>query len=163
MGKAHEAFLQDILRIPGVKTAALVNYRGEFLLSAGVFTPNAQVSNQLGTYVLQLFAIAETVRGRSEELTILYSEGRLSLFVNLDLLIDTPYGVQEVFLTVLSSATINLPTLRMTVKVALSKLKMDKSVRDLRMSVRVFPQNALVRDKMDDISWQFIEAISRAG
>lgn len=162
MGKAHEAFLADILRIPGVKTAALVNFRGEFLLSAGVFTPNAQVSTQLGTYVVQLFAAAEVVRGSSEELTMLYTEGRISAFVNLDLLIDTPYGAQEAFLIVVSNANVNLPTLRMTVKVALSKLKIDKSVRDLRINVRVYPQNMLTRDRMDDASWQMIEAMSRA-
>lgn len=162
MGKAHEAFLQDILRIPGVKTAALVNYRGEFLLSAGVFTPNAQVSTQLGTFMVQLFAAAEVVRGRAEELTVLYSEGRLSAFLNLDLLIDTPFGAQEVFLAIISSANVNLPTLRMTVKVALSKLKLDKSVRDLKINMRVYPQNMLSRERMDDTSWQLIEAMSRA-
>ncbi len=162
MGKAHEAFLQDVLKIPGVKTAALVNYRGEFLLSAGVFTPNAQASAQLGTYLVQMFAAAETVRGRSDELTMLYSEGRLSVFINLDLLIDTPYGPQEVFLAIVSSANVNLPTLRMTVKVAMSKLKLDKSVRDLRINMRVYPQNLLTRDKMDETSWTFIEAMSRA-
>lgn len=163
MGKAHESFLQDILRIPGVKTAALINYRGEFLLSAGVFTPNAQVSTQLGTFLVQLFAASEAVRGKSDELTMLYSEGRISSFINLDLLIDTPYGAQEVFLAILSNANVNLPTLRMTVKVALSKLKLDKSVRDLRINVRVYPQNLFTRDRMDDTSWQLVEAMNRAG
>jgi hypothetical protein len=162
MGKAHEAFLQDILRIAGVKTAALVNYRGELLLSAGVFTPNAQVSGQLGTFLVQLFAAAEVVRGRGEELTMLYSEGRISIFTGLDLLIDSPYGAQETFLAVISNAAVSLPTLRMTVKVALSRLKLDKSVRDLRINVRVYPQNMLTREKMDDTSWQLIEAMSRA-
>jgi hypothetical protein len=161
VGKAHEVFLQDMLRIQGVKTAALVNFRGEFLLSAGVFTPNTQISNQLGTCVVQIIATTEHVRGRSEEITMLYSEGRLSSFINLDLLIDTPYGAQEVFLLILSSANVNLPTLRMTVKVALSKLKLDKSVRDLKINVRVYPQNLLTRDRMDETSWQFVEAISR--
>jgi hypothetical protein len=162
VGKAHEAFLQDILRITGVKTAALVNFRGEFLLSAGTFTPNAQVSGQLGTLVTQLFAAAEVVRGRLEELSMLYTEGRISVFTGLDLLIDTPYGAQETYLLILSSANVNLPTLRMTVKVALSRLKLDKSVRDQRINVRVYPQNMLTRDRMDETSWQLIEAMSRA-
>jgi hypothetical protein len=77
-------------------------------------------------------------------------------------LIDTPYGAQEVFLAIISSANVNLPTLRMTVKVALSKLKLDKSVRDLRINVRVYPQNLIARDRMDETSWQLIEAMSRA-
>ncbi|MEW6733573.1 MAG: hypothetical protein AB1489_19750 [Acidobacteriota bacterium] len=162
MGKAHETFLQDILRIPGVKTAALVNFRGEFLLSAGIFTPNAQVSTQLGTFLVQLCAAAEVVRGRLDELTMLYTEGRVSAFIDLDLLIDTPYGAQEVFLAIISSANVNLPTLRMTVKVALSKLKLDKAVRELKINVRVYPQNMLARERMDDTSWQLIEAMSRA-
>ncbi|MCS6884594.1 MAG: hypothetical protein RMM17_08345 [Acidobacteriota bacterium] len=162
MGKAHEAFLQDILKIPGVKTAALANYRGEFLLSAGVFTPNPQASTQLGTYLVQMFAVAEVVRGKSDELTILYSEGRVTGFFNLDLLIDTPYGPQEVFLVIIGSANVNLPTLRMTVKVAVSKLKLDKTVKDLRINIRVYPQNLLTRDRMDEVSWAFIEAMSRA-
>ncbi|MBL8150569.1 MAG: hypothetical protein JNN15_11640 [Blastocatellia bacterium] len=162
MGKPHEVFLQDILKIPGVKTAALVNFRGEFLLSAGVFTPNAQLSAQLGTFLVQMSAAVELVRGRMEELSLLHSEGRITSFVNLDLLIDTPYGAQEVFLAILSSATVNIPTLRMTVKVALSKLKLDRVVRDLKINVRVYPQNLLTRDKMDETAWSLIEAINRA-
>jgi hypothetical protein len=162
VGKAHEAFLQDILRISGVKTAALVNFRGEFLLSAGVYTPNAQELSQLGTLLVQLFAAVEVVRGRSEEVSLLYSEGRLSIFVSLDLLIDTPYGAQETFLLVISNPNVNLPTMRMTVKVALSRLKLDKTVRDLKINVRVYPQNMLTRERLDDAGWQMIEAMSRA-
>ncbi len=162
MGKAHETFLQSFLRIPGVKTAALVNFRGEFLLSAGVFTPNAQTSTQIGTIMVQLFAAAEMGHGRLEEITLLHTEGRLTAFLNVDLLIDTSYGAQEAFLVIISGANVNLPTLRMAVKVELSKLKLDKSVRDLRINVRVYPQNLLTRERMDETSWQFIEAIRRA-
>jgi hypothetical protein len=163
MSKAHEVFLQDVLRISGVKSAALVNYRGEFLLSAGMFTPNTQSASQLGTYLVQMVATTEAVRGPSEEITVLYSEGRLSAFFNLDLLIDTPYGAQEVFVAIISNANVNLPTLRMTMKVAWSKLKSDKAVRDLRLNNRTYPQNMLTRERMDDLAWQLVATINQAG
>jgi predicted regulator of Ras-like GTPase activity (Roadblock/LC7/MglB family) len=162
MSKAHEVFLQEMMRIPGVKSAMLVNNRGEVLLSTGQFTLNSQATIQMGTIITQSVSVAEGVYGKSDEISILYGEGRITTITNLDLLIESSYGVQEVFVIIVSAPNANLPTIRLTVKVAASKLKLDKAIRDLKVSVRVDRRNLLSRDRLDATSWELFEAMNRA-
>ncbi|HMV98951.1 MAG TPA: roadblock/LC7 domain-containing protein [Acidobacteriota bacterium] len=162
MSKAHEVFLQEMMRIPGVKSAMLVNNRGEVLLSTGQFTLNSQATIQMGTIITQSVSVAEGVYGKTDEISILYGEGRITTITNLDLLIESSYGVQEVFVIIVSAPNANLPTIRLTVKVAASKLKLDKAIRDLKVSVRVDRRNLLSRDRLDATSWELFEAMNRA-
>ena len=162
MSKAHEVFLQEMMRIPGVKSAMLVNNRGEVLLSTGQFTLNSQATIQMGTIITQSVSVAEGVYGKTDEISILYGEGRITTITNLDLLTESSYGVQEVFVIIVSAPNANLPTIRLTVKVAASKLKLDKAIRDLKVSVRVDRRNLLSRDRLDATSWELFEAMNRA-
>lgn len=162
MSKAHEVFLQELMRIPGIKSVMLVNNRGEVLLSTGQFTLNSQATVQLATLITQSVAVSEIVYGKPEEVSILFGEGRITAITNLDLMIESSYGVQEVFVIIVGAPNANLPTMRMTIKVAASKLKMDKAVRDLKVSVSVVRRNLLSRDRMDATSWELLEAINRA-
>jgi hypothetical protein len=77
-------------------------------------------------------------------------------------MIETTYGTQEVFLILVSAPTANLPTMRMTVKVAADKLKKDRAVAGLRVSVSVLRRNLLTRDRLDATSWELLEAMNRA-
>lgn len=123
MSKAHEVFLQDLMRMPGIKSALLVNNRGEVLLSAGQFALNSQATVQMGVLLAQLSAVAEIEYNKVEEISMVFADGRITTFTNLDLMIETTYGTQEVFLILVSVPAANLPTMRMTVKVAADKLK----------------------------------------
>lgn len=162
MSKAHEVFLQDLMRMPGIKSALLVNNRGEVLLSAGQFTLNSQATVQLGVLLAQLSAVAELQYNKVEEISMVFVDGRITTFTNLDLMIETTYGTQEVFLILVSAPTANLPTMRMTVKVAADKLKKDRAVAGLRVSVSVLRRNLLTRDRLDATSWELLEAMNRA-
>ncbi len=162
MSKAHEVFLQDLMRTPGIKSAMLVNNRGEVLLSTGQFTLNSQATVQIGVLLTQLSAVAEMGYNRIEEISMVFSEGRITAFTSLDLMIETSYGTQEVFLILISVPTANLPTMRMTVKVAADKLKKDKAVAGLKVSVSVQRRTLLTRDRMDAASWELLEAMNRA-
>jgi hypothetical protein len=162
MSKAHEVFLQELMRMPGIKGALLVNNRGEVLLSAGQFPLNSQATVQMGVLLAQLSAVAEIEYNRVEEISIVFAEGRITTFTNLDLMIETTYGTQEVFLILVSAPTANLPTMRMTVKVAADKLKKDRAVAGLRVSVSVLRRNLLTRDRLDATSWELLEAMNRA-
>jgi len=162
MSKAHEVFLQELMRMPGIKGALLVNNRGEALLSAGQFPLNSQATVQMGVLLAQLSAVAEIEYNKVEEISIVFAEGRITTFTNLDLMIETTYGTQEVFLILVSAPTANLPTMRMTVKVAADKLKKDRAVAGLRVSVSVLRRNLLTRDRLDATSWELLEAMNRA-
>jgi predicted regulator of Ras-like GTPase activity (Roadblock/LC7/MglB family) len=162
MSKAHEVFLQDLMRTPGIKSAMLVNNRGEVLLSTGQFTLNSQATVQIGVLLTQLSAVAEMGYNKVEEISMVFSEGRITAFTSLDLMIETSYGTQEVFLILISVPTANLPTMRMTVKVAADKLKKDKAVAGLKVSVSVQRRTLLTRDRMDAASWELLEAMNRA-
>ncbi|MCS7080422.1 MAG: hypothetical protein NZ585_10300 [Chloracidobacterium sp.] len=162
MSKAHEVFLQDLMRLPGVKSALLVNNRGEVLLSAGQFALNSQATVQMGVLLAQLSAVAELQYDKVEEISIVFADGRVTTFTNLDLMIETTYGTQEVFLILVSAPTANLPTMRMAVKVAADKLKKDRAVAGLRVSVSVLRRNLLTRDRLDATSWELLEAMNRA-
>jgi predicted regulator of Ras-like GTPase activity (Roadblock/LC7/MglB family) len=162
MSKAHEVFLQELMRMPGIKGALLVNNRGEVLLSAGQFPLNSQATVQMGVLLAQLSAVAEIEYNEVEEISIVFAEGRITTFTNLDLMIETTYGTQEVFLILVSAPTANLPTMRMTVKVAADKLKKDRAVAGLRVSVSVLRRNLLTRDRLDATSWELLEAMNRA-
>jgi hypothetical protein len=52
--------------------------------------------------------------------------------------------------------------MRMTVKVAADKLKKDRAVAGLRVSVSVLRRNLLTRDRLDATSWELLEAMNRA-
>ncbi|MFQ3580486.1 MAG: hypothetical protein SNJ67_02530 [Chloracidobacterium sp.] len=163
MSKAHEVFLQDLMRTPaGIKSALLVNNRGEVLLSAGQFALNSQATVQMGVLLAQLSAVAELEYNKVEEISMVFGEGRVTTFTNLDLMIETTYGIQEVFLILVSAPTGNLPTMRMSVKVAADKLKKDRAVAGLRVSVSVLRRNLLTRDRLDATSWELLEAMNRA-
>jgi predicted regulator of Ras-like GTPase activity (Roadblock/LC7/MglB family) len=162
MSKAHEVFLQDLMRTPGIKSAMLVNNRGEVLLSTGQFTLNSQATVQIGVLLTQLSAVAEMGYNKIEEISMVFGEGRITAFTSLDLMIETSYGTQEVFLIIISVPTANLPTMRMTVKVAADKLKKDKAVSGLKVSVSVLRRTLLTRDRMDATSWELLEAMNRA-
>jgi predicted regulator of Ras-like GTPase activity (Roadblock/LC7/MglB family) len=162
MSKAHEIFLQDLMRTAGVKSAMLVNNRGEALLSTGQFTLNSQSTVQIGVLCTQIAAIAETPFGQNDEVSMVFSEGRITAFTNLDLMIETSYGTQEVFPIVISAPNANLPTMRMTVKVAADKLKKDKAVAGLKISVGVLRRNLLTRDRLDATGWELLETLNRS-
>ncbi len=134
------------MRTPGVKSAMLVNNRGEALLSTGQFTLNSQSTVQIGVLCTQIAAIAETPFGQNDEVSMVFSEGR----------------IQEVFPIVISAPNANLPTMRMTVKVAADKLKKDKSVAGLKISVGVLRRNLLTRDRLDATGWELLETLNRS-
>ena len=162
MSKAHEVFLQELMRMPGIKSALLVNNRGEVLLSAGQIALNSQATVQMGVLLAQLSAVAEIEYNKVEEISMVFADGRITTFTNLDLMIETTYGTQEVFLILVSAPAANLPTMRMTVKVAADKLKKDRAVAGLRVSVSVLRRNLLTRDRLDATSWELLEAMNRA-
>jgi hypothetical protein len=77
MSKAHEVFLQELMRMPGIKGALLVNNRGEVLLSAGQFPLNSQATVQMGVLLAQLSAVAEIEYNKVEEISIVLPRGAL--------------------------------------------------------------------------------------
>ena len=91
MSRAHEAFLQAVNNVPGVNASYLVNNRGEVLMSLGQQRP-ADATAQLALRIVQLLAAAEAVEGSSEEITLAYEQGLVTLYSKLGVLLETKYG-----------------------------------------------------------------------
>jgi predicted regulator of Ras-like GTPase activity (Roadblock/LC7/MglB family) len=161
MSRAHEAFLQAVNNVPGVNASYLINNRGEVLMSlAQRMTPEA--SNQLALRLVQLLAALEMSDGAAEEIALQFEQGLVMLYANLGLVLETKYGVEEVFLAVVASTKVNPSMLRMTVKVAATKLKSEPAVKGLTISAQVDRRNLLQKNYLDEASLEMIKALVRA-
>jgi predicted regulator of Ras-like GTPase activity (Roadblock/LC7/MglB family) len=161
MSRAHEAFLQAANNVPGVNASYLINNRGEVLMSlAQRTTPEA--SSQLALRMVQLLAALEMADGTAEEIALQFDQGLVMLYANLGLVLETKYGVEEVFLTVVASTKVNPSMLRMTVKVAATKLKSEPAVKGLTVSATVDRRNLLQKNYLDEASLEMIKALVRA-
>ena len=161
MSRAHEAFLQAANNVPGVNASYLINNRGEVLMSlAQRTTPEA--SGQLALRMVQLLAALEMSEGAAEEIALQFDQGLVMLYASLGLVLETKYGVEEVFLTVVASTKVNPSMLRMTVKVAATKLKSEPAVKGLTISATVDRRNLLQKNYLDEASLEMIKALVRA-
>lgn len=161
MSRAHEAFLQAVNNVPGVNASYLVNNRGEVLMSlAQRVTPEA--SSQLALRTMQLLAALEVAETPSEEISLQLEQGLVTLYATLGIVLETKYGVEEVFLVVVASPKVNQSMLRMTVRVAATKLKSEPAVRGLAVSAHVDRRNLLQKNFLDEASLEMIKALVRA-
>jgi hypothetical protein len=160
MSRAHEAFLQAINNVPGVNASYLINNRGEVLMSlAQRVAPDA--SNQLALRMIQLLAALEMSEGSAEEIALQFEQGHVLLFTNLTLVLETKYGVEEVFPAIVASTKVNPSMLRMTVKVAATKLKSEPAVKGLTISAQVDRRNLLQKSYLDEASLEMVKALVR--
>ena len=161
MSRAHEAFLQAVNNVPGVNASYLVNNRGEVLMSlAQRVTPEA--SGQLALRTMQLLAALEMADSSAEEITLQFEQGLVTLYATLGIVLETKYGVEEVFLVVVASPKVNPSMVRMTVRVAATKLKAEPAVRGLTVSAAVDRRNLLQKNYLDEPSLEMIKALVRA-
>jgi predicted regulator of Ras-like GTPase activity (Roadblock/LC7/MglB family) len=161
MSRSHEAFLQAVNNVPGVNASYLINNRGEVLMSlAQRIAPEA--SNQLALRIVQLLAALEMADGTAEEISLQFEQGLVMLYANLALVLETKYGVEEVFLVAVASTKVNPSMLRMTTKVAATKLKSEPAVKGLTVSAHVDRRNLLQRNYLDEASLEMVKALVRA-
>lgn len=161
MSRPHEAFLQAVNNVPGVNASYLINNRGEVLMSlAQRITPEA--SGQLALRIVQVLAALEIADGAPEEISLQFDQGLVTLYANLGLVLETKYGVEEVFLAVAASTKVNPSMLRMTVKVAATKLKSEPTVKTLTVSATVDRRNLLQKNYLDEASLEMVKALVRA-
>ena len=160
MSRAHEAFLQAINNVPGVNASYLINNRGEVLMSLAQRV-GADASNQLALRMVQLLAALEMADGAAEEISLQFEQGHVMLFTNLSLVLETKYGVEEVFPAIVASTKVNPSMLRMTVKVAATKLKSEPAVRGLTISAQVDRRNLLQKNYLDEASLEMVKALVR--
>jgi predicted regulator of Ras-like GTPase activity (Roadblock/LC7/MglB family) len=161
MSRAHEAFLQAVNNVPGVNASYLINNRGEVLMSLAQRT-TAEASSQLALRMVQALAALEMAEGTAEELSLQFEQGLVMLYANLGLVLETKYGVEEVFLAVIASTKVNPSMLRMTVKVAATKLKSEPTVKGLTISATVDRRNLLQKNYLDEASLEMVKALVRA-
>jgi hypothetical protein len=160
MSRAHEAFLQAVNNVPGVSASYLVNNRGEVLMSLGQQRP-ADATAQLSLKLVQMLAAVEVLEGAGEEMTIQYEQGLITLYSKLGVLLETKYGVEEVLPIVVTSAKVNPSMLRMTVKVAATKLKGEPALKGLTVTAQVDRRNLLQKNYLDDASLEMVKALVR--
>jgi predicted regulator of Ras-like GTPase activity (Roadblock/LC7/MglB family) len=161
MSRAHEAFLQAVNNVPGVTASYLINNRGEVLMSlAQRISPEA--SSQLALRAMQLLAALEMAENTAEEITLQFDQALVTLYATLGVVLETKYGVEEVFLVVAATNKVNQSMLRMTVRVAATKLRSEPAVRGLTISAPVDRRNLLQKNHLDEPSLEMIKALVRA-
>src|SRR5215207_8262208 len=106
MSRAHEAFLQAVNNVPGVNASYLINNRGEVLMSLAQRV-TAEASGQLALRMVQILAALEMGEGGAEEIALLFEQGLAMLYPRLGLVLETKYGVEEVFLSIVTSPKVN--------------------------------------------------------
>lgn len=161
MSRVHEAFLQSVNNVPGVTASYLVNNRGEVLMSLGQRT-TPEANAQLALRVVQILAALEMVDGSADELTLQFEQGLVTLFAKLELLLETKFGIEDIFLVAVTTPKVNLSMLRMTIKVAATKLKGEPSVRGLRVNAQVDRRNLLQKSYLDETGLEMVKALIRA-
>lgn len=160
MSRAHDAFLQAVNNVPGVSATYLINNRGEVLMSLGQQRP-ADATAQLSVKLVQMVAAVEIVEGACEEMAAQFESGIVTLYTKLGILLETKYGVEEVLPAIVTSSKVNQSMLRMTVKVAATKLKGEPTVRGLAVSAQVDRRNLLQKNYLDDAGLEMVKALVR--
>ena len=147
--------------VPGVNASYLINNRGEVLMSLAQRVSPEQ-SGQLALRLVQMLAAIEMADGTADEISLQFDQGFVLLHAHLMLVLETKYGVEEVFLAIVASPKVNPSMLRMTVKVAATKLKSEPAVRGLTVSAQVDRRNLLQKNYLDEASLEMIKALVRA-
>jgi hypothetical protein len=109
-----------------------------------------------------MFAALEVVERSADEITLQFEQGLATLYTQLGLLLETKFGVEEVFLVPVTTPKANLSMLRMTIKVAATKLKGESSMRGLAISAQVDRRNLLQRNYLDEAGLEMVKALVRA-
>src|SRR4051812_43515776 len=161
MSRAHEAFLQAANNVPGVNASYLINNRGEVLMSLAQQRATPEAAGQLALRLVQMLAALEMVESAGDEITLQFDQGPVTLFSKLGLVLETKYGVEEGFLAVVTTPKVNPSMLRMTIKVAATKLKGEPALRGLTVSAHVDRRNLLQKNYLDEASYEMVKALVR--
>lgn len=162
MSRAHEAFLQAVNNVPNVTGSYLTNNRGEVLMSLSQQRSSPEADAQLALRMVQMLAALEMLGESADEISLQFEQGLVTLYAKLGILLETKYGVEEVFLAVVTTPKVNLSMLRMTLKVAATKLKGEPAVRGLAVSAQVDRRNLLQRNYLDEAGLEMVKALVRA-
>ena len=162
MSRAHEAFLQAANNVPGVNASYLINNRGEVLMSLAQQRATPEAAGQFAMRLVQMLAAVEMAESAGDEIGLQFDQGLVTLFTKLGLMLETKYGVEEVLLAVVTNPKANQSMLRMTIKVAATKLKGEPSMRGLAVSAHVDRRNLLQKNYLDEAGLEMVKALVRS-
>lgn len=142
--------LEDIFKIPNVKSAYIVNNRADILAEKLESSFSKDVANQLAMNIVKIFAIGHYGKKKrdSHEIELLYHNGRI-------LAIDCKHFI----LIVICDNNAPISMLRMTLGVQIKSIQDDKKFMKQFESEVIDKKILLRRDKLNDEEINLMEKI----
>lgn len=152
-------FVDEVSTVMGVRSAYLVNNRGELLFPQTERLGRANLTASGALELVQCLGVLEMPGDEITEAEVSFVEGKLIVYNNVRLLVPTKLGVQETILVLLGDKNLNKAHLRLTMNVALSKVVSDKRYKKLAPPVRIRKTTVLSREKLNEKEYAQAERI----
>jgi hypothetical protein len=152
-------FVDEIGTVMGVRTAYLVNNRGELLFPQTERLGRANLTATGALELIQCLGVFELPGDEIAEAEMSFVEGKLIVYNNIRLLVPSKLGVQETIMVLLGDKNLNKAHLRLTLNVALSKVVSDKRYKKLAQPVRIRKTTVLSREKLNEKEFAQAEKI----
>lgn len=150
MEKILNDFVNTIGNVIGVRTAYLVNNRGEILFPQNEKLGRYNLNPPGALELVQAMGMFELAREEMTEAELSFLDGKIVIYNNIRLNAPTKLGVQETFLVVLADKTFNKAHLRLALNVALAPVVSDKKYKKLDNPVKIRKISVLSREKLAD-------------
>lgn len=142
--------LNEVSSVNGVRSAYLINNRGEILMPQTERLGRANLTPTSALELIQAMGVFEMAGEDITEMEISFLDGKLIVYNNIKLNVPTKYGVQETLLVVLGEKNLNKSHLRLSLNVNLVNVYSDKKYKKLDQPVRIRKTSVLTREKLGE-------------
>lgn len=159
MEKLLANFVKEISNVAGVKAVYLVNNRGEILFPVSDRPLRPSLSGMSALELVQAMGIFESAQQEIAELEMDFMEGKILVYNNVKLSIQTRLGVSETFMVVLGDKNFNKAHLRLALNVSLAPVVTDKKYKKMDPPVRIRKSSILTRDRLSERDFALAEKV----
>jgi hypothetical protein len=159
MEKLLNNFIDEIGSVIGVRTAYLINNRGEILFPQTEKLGRTNLTPAGGLDLVQALGAFELAGEEVNEMELTYLEGKVIIYNTIKLNVPSKLGVQETFLVILGDKNLNKAHLRLALNVSLAHIVSDKKYKKQDLPVRIRKSSVLSREKLNEKDLALVEKI----
>lgn len=159
MEKLLNTFVDTINNVMGVRSAYLLNNRGEILFPQSEKLGRSTLNAASALELVQAIGVFELAGEEVTEIELTFNDGQIVVYNNVRLNAPTKLGTQETFLVIIADKSFNKSHLRLVLNVSLAPIITDKKYKKLDLPVKIRKNSVLTRERLGDRDFSFLEKV----
>ncbi len=150
MEKILDTFIDEINNVIGVRSAYLVNNRGELLWPRKEPTTRSTLTASGALDLVQAMGLFEMPGEDIVEMELDFHDGKILVYHTIKINVPSKLGVQETFLLILGDRNFNKAHMRLAMNVSLANVLTSKKYKKLDQPVKIRKASLLSRDRLNE-------------